>query len=128
MRLSAERTKGVTRSLPPQSCRRTSRSICLRPGLTRKLTDIRRFVFAVVFLLNLFLIAAGSSGAVPFGAHYFCCALSTVLNAVAALSLSLPPHRYHSAGHHSLVWHFRTAIRYRLVLWVKTWCKRYFQR
>lgn len=25
------------------------------------------FVFAIVFLLNLFLITAGSSGAVPFG-------------------------------------------------------------
>jgi transmembrane 9 superfamily protein 2/4 len=28
---------------------------------------IHRFIFAVVFLLNLFLIFAGSSGAVPFG-------------------------------------------------------------
>ena len=27
----------------------------------------RRFVFTIVFLLNMFLVFAGSSGAVPFG-------------------------------------------------------------
>lgn len=35
------------------------------------MTDaFQRFVFAIVFLLNLFLIIAGSSGAVPFGERF----------------------------------------------------------
>lgn len=32
------------------------------------LTEGHSFVFLVIFLLNLFLLTAGSSGAVPFGA------------------------------------------------------------
>ena len=30
-----------------------------------------RVVFAVVFFLNVFLLTAGSSGAVPFGKHIY---------------------------------------------------------
>ncbi len=119
-RPSAERTNGVIRSLPPRSCRRMFDHVF--SDSVRVLNGSHRFVFAVVFLLNLFLIAAGSSGAVPFGEYHRERSPSSVLSVTPA------SHRYHPAGHHSLVRHLRTAVRCRLVLWVETRCKRFSMR
>lgn len=40
-----------------------------------------RFIFIVMFLLNLFLISADSSGAVPFGTMLFVVLLWFLINA-----------------------------------------------
>ncbi|KAJ3489286.1 hypothetical protein NLI96_g2208 [Meripilus lineatus] len=59
-------------------------------------TILPTVVFAMVFLLDLFLIAAGSSGAVPFG---------------------------EDSGSHRrpMVWHFCPIVDRRILFWLKTW-------
>jgi hypothetical protein len=55
-----------------------------------------RLIFAVVFLLNLFLIAANSSGAVPFGGsttiHLACQPLYSPFRYIASHSAALVRH------------------------------------
>ncbi|KAH9986923.1 hypothetical protein BJV74DRAFT_843610 [Russula compacta] len=66
-------------------------------------TVLPTFIFVVVFLLNLFLIAAHSFGAVPFG------------GLTLILSLTVFAFQVHCSS--SLVQHLRTLVRDWLVFW-----------
>lgn len=72
-----------------------------------------RFIFAIVFLLNLFLITAGSSGAVPFGGP---------LSAYLPHYMLTSTYRHIASHHCPLVRNLRSSVCGRILLWFKAWC------
>ena len=72
---------------------------------------ISSVIFVIVFLLNLFLLTAGSSGAVPFGGCFG-------NNLFESHYLFF---RYHAAYYPALVWHFCATVCHWVIFWFKAW-------
>ena len=93
----------------------SSRRLCYQCKLDTRLIGracnsfVFSVVFAVIFFLNLFLLAAGSSGAVPFGMLHRLGIVSIPLNTGRT--------RYHGSHRSPLVRYLRSTIRRWFLLW-----------
>lgn len=86
--------------------------VCGITLITHWLILFTRLVFIVMFLLNFFLLVAGSSGAVPF-----CKSSNRVGNLPAYSVFTFTSH--YALDRRPLVWYFCSAIFDRIIHWVK---------